>query len=471
MDVSYKGKNLEFDWAEKRWEDPLTGTDVVCLSPKTQPHFRLNYFRFNMFTDDGKYVVFFGADDLFEGVDTGRRVWARDLDTGELRDLGPIPDIPKSLWKRFAFDGGAARQYAVGYHDHFVYVLDPSDPEAWAMLRINIDTGERDHIVPSERIANLDVVSSADGKHIYYDTPRERYDFGNRQEFVRLDLETGNVEHLFDNTEDETSWYMGHPNPNPANPNLVMLQCQGPPGDERYQTRGSIRVRDLEAGKFLDLFRRPPRYMNGQHEHWNRLGNRIYLHEWAWLKMHWINRIDIEKGENLWFPTLPNLGYSAHMFAAPDESFAIGEGYEFGSYTMPPEIRTKMYEFLESGARLPLWYFHYLSGDYTCPGETIYMHELPNESLLDNDDIWHDLNERYTTDMESFHQFLRDNRELTIKVTDVCKFRTLLRSDKMLGYRLESNAHVTPDSRWTVFQSSSEDDFFEVWAARIPGRS
>ena len=38
----------------------------------------------------------------------------------------------------------------------------------------------------------------------------------------------------------------------------------------------------------------------------------------------------------------------------------------------------------------------------------------------------------------------------------------------MAGYRLESNAHVTPDNRWAVFLSSSEDDWFEVWAARVP---
>ena len=44
----------------------------------------------------------------------------------------------------------------------------------------------------------------------------------------------------------------------------------------------------------------------------------------------------------------------------------------------------------------------------------------------------------------------------------------MLRSPKMLGYRLEANASVTPDSRWVVFQSSSEDDYFEVWAARVP---
>lgn len=467
----YKGKNLEFDWAEKRWDDPLTGQEVVCLSPKkNQPHFRLNYFRYNMFTDDGKYAVFVGAEDLVEGLGTKNRIWARDLENGELRDLGPLPDPPESHLEWFTVLGGALSMYAVGSHNHCVYVMDPSDPEAWAVLRINIDTGERDRIVPSERCANMDVNSSADGRHIYYTTPHGRYDLEGRQELLRLDLESCKVEHLFDNTGEERLWFMDHPNPNPANTNLVMCQCQDPEV-HHYKARPSIRVRDLAAGKFLDLFHRPPHYMNGHHEHWNCLGNRIYTHDWVWLKMHWINRIDLEKGENAWFPTVPNVGYSHHALAAPDESFIIGEGYEFDYFSMPPDIRMKLYEHLEAGDRLTKWFFHYLSGDYTCPGETIYMHELPEETIMKNDDVWHDFNENYTKDMEPFHRLLRDNRELTVEVTPVCKFRTLFRSEKMLGYRLEASAKVTPDSRWAVFQSSSEDNLFEVWAARIPGRT
>jgi hypothetical protein len=63
---------------------------------------------------------------------------------------------------------------------------------------------------------------------------------------------------------------------------------------------------------------------------------------------------------------------------------------------------------------------------------------------------------------------LIQNPDKLIKAEPVCKFRTMLRNPQMLGYRLESNAHVTPDSRWVVFQSSSQDNRFEVWAARVP---
>ncbi|MBA4387319.1 MAG: hypothetical protein C0404_05015 [Verrucomicrobia bacterium] len=52
-------------------------------------------------------------------------------------------------------------------------------------------------------------------------------------------------------------------------------------------------------------------------------------------------------------------------------------------------------------------------------------------------------------------------------VTALCKRRTLFRT-KMFGYRIECDAHVTPDNRWAVFLPSSEDDWFEVWAARVP---
>ena len=90
---------LTFDWAEKRWKDPLTGTDVVCLSPNQKMHFRNNYFSKNLITMDGKYIVFLGHNDLLRGLDTGNRsIWARDLLSGEVRDLGPVPEIPKSLY-------------------------------------------------------------------------------------------------------------------------------------------------------------------------------------------------------------------------------------------------------------------------------------------------------------------------------------------------------------------------------------
>lgn len=71
--------NLEFDWAKKRWSDPLTGTEVVCISPELPLHFRNTYFRVNGMrlesnahvTPDSRWGVFQSANEtgLFE-------VWA-----------------------------------------------------------------------------------------------------------------------------------------------------------------------------------------------------------------------------------------------------------------------------------------------------------------------------------------------------------------------------------------------------------
>ena len=89
---------LSFDWAEKSWQDPLTGTPVVRLSPDRKMHFRNNYFYNNLMTFDGKYAVFMGCEDLRDGIEYGTRsLWARDMISGEVRDLGPVPAVPESL--------------------------------------------------------------------------------------------------------------------------------------------------------------------------------------------------------------------------------------------------------------------------------------------------------------------------------------------------------------------------------------
>ena len=55
---------LTFEWAERSWQDPLTGTQVVCLSPDRKMHFRNNYFYNNLMTFDGRYAVFMGFEDI-----------------------------------------------------------------------------------------------------------------------------------------------------------------------------------------------------------------------------------------------------------------------------------------------------------------------------------------------------------------------------------------------------------------------
>ena len=164
---------LTFEWAERSWQDPLTGTRVVRLSPDRKMHFRNNYFYNNLMTFDGRYAVFMGFEDIRDGIAAGTRsLWARDMITGEVRDLGPIPAVPESLTAYFQHHGGCCVHFAAARYSHRVNVLDPSDPDAWAIIQVDIDTGERRRIVPSEPI-RYPYFASFDATERYYYCPRK----------------------------------------------------------------------------------------------------------------------------------------------------------------------------------------------------------------------------------------------------------------------------------------------------------
>ncbi len=471
-----EAEELTFDWAHKRWEDPLTGTEVVCLSPPRAAHFRVNYFRFNMFTSDGKFVVFHGADELDRGLDrVNRRLWARELATGELIDLGELPDIPDSLRETITNFHGSSGQWSVSPHDHTVNVIDCSNDQAWALIQIDIDTGRRSRVEPAQPLGKANPFVSADGKHTFIEWRRDIEHLARTtgmgrlgeqpvgyQEMQRIDLRTGRAEKLFDNQDLEVAWNMDHVNPNPVDANLFM--CQSGSTDKRQD---SIRIRDLAAGQWLDIHRRPPQMLRLVHEHWNRSGRRVYSHTWISMAVHCVNRIDLDTNENVWLPCQPDEGFSQHILISPDETFMVGDGYEFDRNSLPTDVRARMERHIADGDREPRWFSFYLTPDLTNGGETIFKYELPQQSILEDDRYWENY-EQYMQDPEPLNKILRANREGTVTSTPICKFRTLLRSPKLMGYRNESNAHVSPDSRWTVFQSSSDDDFFEVWAARVP---
>jgi len=454
---------LSLDWAERRWTDPLTGMDVVCLSPNRKSHFRNTYFRWNMFTGDGKYVVFIEFEDIRDGREIGRkRLWARNLVTGELIDLGEVSSI--TSWG----------SWAASRYSHRMNVIDGSSPEALAIIQIDIDTRERRRIVPSEKLPSVyEATFSADERYIYtplYNkekrklaktmSPAESRAMMAAQpgyhEMVRINLDTGAVEHLFS----ATTWQMGHPNPHPVYPNLFMC-CQEWAGEDeksrwgRAKEHERIRVIDLDTKQWLDIHRRIP--FQSTHEHWALAGKRIYAHG-GLLGTHAINRIDLEKGENTWSPCQPNIGSSVHVMVAPNERFLVGDGHNFDKYNMPADVRRR----IEELAKRPEYDSFWFTGDLqrTNGGETIWKYELPAETLWNY--------ETYDNDANRFHADLAKYPEKAVKTTPICRFRTLSRA-QMLGYRLESNAHVTPDSRWAVFQSSSEDNWFQVWAARVPG--
>ena len=88
---------LNFDWAAKRWDDPLTGTEVVCISPNVELHFRNSYFRCTMFTRDGTKMALMSHD---PDEQTPSAIWCIDLLTGENEaagiDVGRIGSVRRA---------------------------------------------------------------------------------------------------------------------------------------------------------------------------------------------------------------------------------------------------------------------------------------------------------------------------------------------------------------------------------------
>jgi hypothetical protein len=457
-----------FAWADKRWSDPLTGTEVVCLTPDERTHYRSNYFRFNMTTQDGVYLCFLGSDEIREGTMYGNvHIYARNLHTGEVLDLGVVNHPPFDQLK-----DKPSRDilfYKVAPHSNKVNLLDYSDPNAVALEQIDIDKGTRRKIQP--RI-NMNFIYepnfSADEQYTItpWVLPPSKQPKTKRfaaapgyQEMVRIHLETGNVERLFGTDY----WFMGHPNPHPSNPDLFMC-CQ-----EWYGlgTGKVIATDDHERVRIFHIKDRtwiPNHRITQQqcyHEHWAREGQTIYGHNVASHDLHFISRIRPEHKEYTFFPCPLDKGSSGHVTIAPNETFLVGEGHNFDQQTMDDTSRQRIKKRLEIDGTngRSIWYAN--EGYYANGGETIWKYVLPSESSWDS--------ERYTDNKEGQDRLRADLKAypaLGLHVEPICKFRTMKRSF-MLEYRLESNAKVTPDSEWVLFQSASEDNRFEIWAARV----
>ena len=477
---------LSFDWAEKSWQDPLTGTQVVRLSPDRKMHFRNNYFYNNLMTFDGKYAVFMGCEDLRDGIEYGTRsLWARDMISGEVRDLGPVPAVPESLIGYYQYRGGCLDSFAAARYSHRVNVLDPSDLDAWAIIQVDIDTGERRRIVPSEPIRYPYFASFDATERFYYCARKENHELmqtmgpnefhklknedPGHQEMLRVDLESGQVSVAHENIlGDGRRFNLEHAQPHPVLPNLFL---------------SGAHIVDVDTGEWLDHVDDgvSARWHGQGYYHWALAGKRIYTKQLASPHVQCMSVIDLETGENRWFASPPHTGLAVHAHVAPNEAFLVGEGYDFDEHTFPPELREPLQKRLDEGAE-PRFAAFFLTGlpvlAGTVPptpisngGETIWKYVLPEESVLDDEKYWQDYDTMYRSyflDPASLDADLLREPDKTIRTTPICKYRTMLRSPKMLGYRLEANASVTPDSRWVVFQSSSEDDYFEVWAARVP---
>lgn len=411
---------LDFAWADKRWRDPLTGLEVVRLSPPVKHHYRVNYFRMNLNTWDGQWMVFLEGTDCVRGVLDGTvSLVARQLRTGETRSLGVIPNFPRSAQGAWLWETDDFCAWAVARYSHRVNAIDWTEPYAPALIEFDIDRGTRRSITPTVNLANL-YEPSFDATERYCYTPhwKERWPLRDsmapaehgammaaqpgQQDMVRIDLATGQVETIFATDR----WWMGHPNPHPTEPDLFMC-CQDFSGSDPRSKWGPvdpvgyerIRVFDIATRRFIQK----PHSLLGAHEHWAPRGRRIYGHSGWGTDCHTICRNDLDTGAFTAHRCPPKQAWSHHVMIAPNEQFLVGDGKN--------------------------------------DEEIVWKYELPAAEPPD--------------------QF--------VTVTPIAKYRALSRTLFAGGYRLETNAHVTPDSRWVVFQSSSADDWFEVWAARVPG--
>ncbi len=445
---------LDLAWARQQWEDPMTDTQVVKLSPDLPMHFRNAYFRTPLFTPDGRTLLMQACPakvtmDRFDHPSHAdcrvveSQLIALDLLTGDIEELGAFRAGKMGLWFAAAPRGRVVHA-----------IVDCGDHEE--IERIELDGGSRRRIVPSRPFRFIwDATCSADLRYIY--TPSvpppkpagmsntEWYHRGaahhlKRHTMYRIDLETGETLPVF-----ETDWEIAHPNPNPVRPELFMC-CQDQPDSQGNFQR--VWVRDTEAGRWLDM---PWKIRDGgvSHEMWTRDGTAIYGHAGLY-GYQIISRFRLAKGAWESFVVPIGLGDSAHVHIAPDESFLLGDGKNFG-WNTEHEAAGK------AGDGDNVWAFDGV-GCHS-PGEIIWKFELPEQSLLTPD---HDFHRR-----DDLLAPVYRNPDKVVRTTPVCRFRSLARVlNKPM--RLENNVEVTLDSRWAVMQSCSEDGLFEIWAARIP---
>jgi hypothetical protein len=451
-------EKLDFSWATKRWEDPVRGAEVVRLSPESSLHFRNNYFHFNMFTSDGRYAVMVSQKEPEKAPGT---LWRVDLHSGQTTDLGTYNHDSIGWW-------------AVSPQSHMLNAMEIVDGVV-EIVQIDLDTTERRRIRPSVPLFRMLGVSfSADDRHVY--TPfatEEKSAIENmgKMEYIakmgaepghnimyRIDLQTGQTESVFECAD----WWMGHPNPNPANPDLFMCCQEGFLWSEKYPKPSNyqrVRVYNLRDRRWLDLSR--GHILNG-HEIWSDNGKRTYGHG-HYHGHHQISIFDVDKGCWRICVMQQGMGESAHVHPAPNEKFVVGDGYNFGKNNQHEAKNLG-----QKGDGDNPWCYDGVGQD--SPGETIWKFELPAESIVTEPSAFggeiDEIRLGTTDSVEAVAAAVQAHPERAIKVTPACKFRSRM---KMVDYpiRLETNATVTPDSRWVVFQSCNEDAIHEVWAARV----
>ena len=440
-------QELDFSWASKQWTDPLTGVDVVRLSPENSEHFRNTYFRVQMISPDARYLVLMSQAEVDKGP---AKLSCIDLRNGALRDLGQYDNLDLIYW-------------GMSYQDNTLYVLERVDGFIH-IHTLSLDTDERRLLKTELESKGLGgyANASADGRFMYFYWSKLAYErkgpkrsheismMGSRPGhniMYRVDLETGICSNAFECMD----WWMGHCNPNPVNPDLFMCCQEGWIWTEEYPRPDNfqrIRVIDFKNDSWLDMTDNATHVC---HEMWSANGRRIYGHG-TYCGHHSISRFDVASSRWETYVMANKHGWTMHVHRAPNEQFLVGDGHNFGAnnrHEVPEEWR--------NGDKDNPWAYDGINEE--SPGEIIWKYTLPEETLVEQADSY--------SSKEQLAQDIVDCPEKAVAVTPICTFRSRM---KLIDHpiRLESNAQVTPDNRWVIFQSCSEDAVHEVWAARIP---
>jgi len=441
---------LDFTWAKRRWADPLTGMEVVCLSPPEKLHFRNPYFRLPMFTRDGKYAVLWAYPEPRTGESS---IWSIDLRSGNTRVY--------SYGDGRRVSGLSA--WATSYASHLMHVLVRTEGVV-EVEQVDLDTGSRRRIPVSRHLSFIyDATASAGDRFIYTPISDKAVPEGTgtseaiamrgsepgRNVMYRIDLRTGQVDRVFETDR----WWIGHPNPNPQDPDLLMCCQEGFIWTDRYPRPADFeRVRLYRLGR-KEFTRFPGLQLRGPaHEIWSADGKRIWTHGWP-SGHHCISVTDVATQRTTTHVMENGAGQTAHVHPAPNEQFVVGDGEDFGKNN-----QAEIDELVRSGKVDDPWAWGGYGSD--SPGEVIWKYELPKESFFTD--------AHCGIASEDLARAIAENPQRSARAVPVCQFRSMARILKK-PMRNESNAHVTPDSRWAVFQSASEAGLYEVWAARVPG--
>jgi len=441
---------LDLEWATRRWTDPLTGTDVVCLSPAEKLHFRNPYFRIPMFTQDGKYVVLWAYP---EGRTDESGIWSIDLRSGDTRVY------PYGNGRRVS--GLAA--WATSYASHLMHVIVQTD-SGLEVERVDLDEGSRRTVSLSMLLGSIYYAAASVGDRFVYSPVSHRAvpdGTGRREglamrgsepglnEMYRIDLDTGEVSLVFGTDR----WWIGHPNPNPRDPDLLMCCQEGFMWTDRYPRPADferVRLYHLDTNEFTvfpGLQLRSP-----AHEIWSADGERIWTHGWP-SGHHCVSKTEVKTRQTTTY-VMPNpMGRTAHVHPAPNDTFVIGDGHDFGKNN-----QAEIEGLVREGKVDDPWAWGGYGSD--SPGEVIWRYDLPQQTFF--------ADEHCSMSSEELARLIAENQEQSAKAVPLCQFRSMARVLKK-PMRNESNAHVTPDSRWAVFQSASDDGLYEVWAARVTG--